>query len=346
MVDLSEVTAAEHPDFGDLLAQWRAADQEMNPGDPPVPAQELAADIFYPSGIHRSRAWLAREDGVPVGMARIEQQLDGVNEGVIEVFAATDPDHRRRGVGWALAGAALDGVADLGGTSVVGATYGEPGAAFSRALGLTHRQDDRCSRLRVADVDDEQQRRWIDDAPGRAAGYRLEGWVGVCPDRWVEPLARALDAMVDAPLDDFDYDPQPMTAAQLVDRERWWDAKGFDVVTTLALAPDGTPAGASQILASRLCPRLAHQADTGVVGAHRGHALGRWLKAENLRRARAHQPGIEVVETYNAESNPHMLAINVDMGFRPHQAVAAFQGPLDDARGAVDRAQARRRSRS
>ena len=94
------------------------------------------------------------------------------------------------------------------------------------------------------------------------------------------------------------------------------------------LGPDGEPAGVSQLMASRLRPYVGRQGDTGVLSAHRGHALGRWLKAENLRRALTHQPGIEVIETYNAESNPHMLAINVEMGFRPHRSFSTWQGPV------------------
>ena len=31
---------------------------------------------------------------------------------------------------------------------------------------------------------------WIDDGPTHAPGYRLEGWVGVCPDSCAESLAR------------------------------------------------------------------------------------------------------------------------------------------------------------
>jgi hypothetical protein len=119
------------------------------------------------------------------------------------------------------------------------------------------------------------------------------------------------------------------------ERDRAWDRAGFDSVSTLALAPNGTAAGASQILVSRLRPPVAHQEDTGVVAAHRGHALGRWLKSENLRLALEHNPDVEVVQTFNAESNPHMLAINVDMGFRPYRSYAVWQGSLADALAAV-----------
>ncbi len=88
-------------------------------------------------------------------------------------------------------------------------------------------------------------------------------------------------------------------------------------------------------MASRLRPSLGRQGDTGVVASHRGHGLGRWLKAENLRRALDHQPAIEVIETYNAESNPHMLAINVEMGYRPYRTYGTWQGPVAAAAEAV-----------
>jgi GNAT superfamily N-acetyltransferase len=336
-IDVREVTDPGSPDFAALLGVWQAVDAEISPGDPPIPAPELAADLFAAPPDFRHRAWLATGDGVAVGAATYEQQLDGANDGEVEVYAITHPAHRRSGVARALAGPALDGLAAAGARSVLGWVVDGAGAAFCQSLGMTHRQDERCSRLRLADVDDALLRGWIDDAPARAAGYRLVGWSGVAPDEWAGLVATALDAMVDAPIDDLDWDPQPVSADQHAGHERWWDRRGYDVVTTLALAPDGSPAGVTQLLTSRLRPALGEQADTGVLAAHRGHALGRWLKAENLRRAREHQPGLEVVQTWNAESNPWMLEINVAMGFRPHIAYASYQGPLAGAREALDR---------
>ena len=330
-----EVTGAGSPDFDALVGVWQAEDAERDPGDPVTPAAEIAVDLFETPPTMYHRAWLATQHGEPVGAAYIEQERDGANETTVELFVMTVAGQRRRGVARALAAPGLDALVELGATSVIGAARDESGAAFCRALGMTHRQEERCSRLRLSDLDEAQQRRWIEAGPTHAPGYRLEGWVGVCPDEWAERLARAFDAMVDAPLDDIDWHLQPLTVEQLMQRERFWTAKGGEIVTTLALAPDGEPAGASQIVVHPERLQVADQADTGVVAAHRGHRLGRWLKAANLRRARAHAPGIEAVLTYNAESNPHMLAINVEMGFRPYIAYAIHQGPTDAAREAV-----------
>lgn len=335
IVELGPDTIEASPEMDGLVTVQREIDAEVEPDDPPVPAQELRADLFDSPARHRRRVWLASVDGEPAGSALVDREIDGVNDTTAQVTLQVRPAFRRRGIGRSLARVALSAAADAGAVSVLGWPLVPAATAFCERLGMTHRQDDRCSRLCLADVDDEQQRRWRDDAPARVLGYRLVGWVGVCSDEWAGPLAAALTAMVDAPLDDLDYNPQALTPAELQDRERGWDAMGYDVVSTLALAPDGSAAGASQLLASRLRPMVAQQSDTGVVAAHRGHALGRWLKSENLRRAREHQPGMQVVQTFNAASNPHMLAINVDMGFRPYKTYSAWQGPLADGLSAL-----------
>ena len=333
--DVTEVAGGDGPEMDALVDVWRAVDAVLEPDDPPMPVEELRGDLFAFPAHKRRRVWLAADAGVPVGLAATDQELDGVNEAVVEVECMVRPDHRRRGVAAALVRAALPRLAADGCTSLLGWPLDEAGQALCARLGLTFRGEDRCSRLAVDAGVAEQQRRWIDDAPARAAGYRLVGWIGPCPDEWAEVHAAALAAMVDAPLDDIDWSPRARTAAQVQDRERAVDGEGFDVVTTLALASDGTAAGVSQIMASRLRPHVGRQGDTGVVAAHRGHGLGRWLKAENLRRALDHQPGIAVIETYNAESNPHMLAINVEMGFTPHRSFSTWQGPVAAAAQAL-----------
>ena len=60
----------------------------------------------------------------------------------------------------------------------------------------------------------------------------------------------------------------------------------------------------------------AHQLDTSVVGAHRGHRLGLLLKADMLRWLAESEPRLATVDTFNAESNDHMVAVNERLGYR------------------------------
>ena len=63
-------------------------------------------------------------------------------------------------------------------------------------------------------------------------------------------------------------------------------------------------------------PEVGHQHDTTVVRDHRGHRLGLLLKsAMNLWLAED-EPQLQVVDTWNAESNDHMISVNEALGYR------------------------------
>ena len=58
---------------------------------------------------------------------------------------------------------------------------------------------------------------------------------------------------------------------------------------------------------------------------HRGHRLGMWIKVANLRYLMAHEPAVRAIDTWNAASNTHMIAINEAVGFRPVDAWGMWQ---------------------
>ncbi len=60
----------------------------------------------------------------------------------------------------------------------------------------------------------------------------------------------------------------------------------------------------------------------------RGRRLGLAVKVANLRLLQAERPDIEVVSTYNAESNRHMIEVNERLGFRPVARLGEFQRRL------------------
>ena len=75
-------------------------------------------------------------------------------------------------------------------------------------------------------------------------------------------------------------------------------------------------------------PELAVQQDTAVLPAHRGHRLGLWMKAQNLRWLVAEHPGIQRVRTSAAADNEHMLRVNRQLGFVVDLATQTRQAPL------------------
>lgn len=327
----------DRPDLVEALTAVRAVtDLEVNPDDPPAPAAEVAGELFAESVAVRRVGWVAFVDGAPAGELGLAAEKGKENAHVVDVeWLAVDPAARRRGAADALLRAGLGWASDDGRTSVVlwVPTLAEgAGRAYAERLGCTRRMEERCSRLVVADLDREQQEAWLRAGRERDDGYRIVQWVGAAPEEHLDALAAAHRAMEDMPTDDLEWTIPPMTPERLRSRDEAWAAGGRRGVSTLALAPDGTAAGLSELQINTHRPQLAGQGDTGVVAGHRGRGLGRWLKAENLRLALDAEPRIRVVETYNAESNPWMLDINVAMGFRPHMGYQAFQGDVDAVR--------------
>jgi GNAT superfamily N-acetyltransferase len=328
VVEVVEVTGpgCTAAQLAQLAAIERARDAELYPERPDVGDDEVRLALFQFPAREPRRVWLATVGGEAAGSVVVAlPQVTNVVQVYVDLTVV--PALRGRGVGAALLHAALAAQAPdrrLVGTWVP-ETAGDVGERWCERLGLTFRQTERMSRLVVADLDPEQQRRWIDDAPARGLGYRVVSWRGPYPDELLPQICVAFDAMADAPRDDVEHEQPRATPALVRDGEA--SVRGLvDQFGSLAIAPDGAAAGITELGVNIARPALGDQGDTAVVPGHRGHALGRWLKAANLRAAIDAHPELVGVETYNAETNPWMLAINVEMGFRPYRRFACFQG--------------------
>ena len=326
----------DRADLLDALAVVRTeTEAEVNPDDEPAPVAELAGDLFERRIDVRRRGWLAFLDGEPAGELMVAVETDEANRHIAQgEWLAVRPDRRRRGVADALLRHVLPMLDAEGITSLVLSvpvlSHGA-GEAYARRCGLTLRMEERCSRLIVGDHDADVVGRWIAEGRGRTDGYRIVQYEGPCPEEHLDALVAAHVAMEDMPTDDMEWTIPTMTPDKLRSRDEAWADRGIRAVSTLALAPDGSAAGLSELGLNDHRPQIAWQMDTGVVAEHRGHGLGRWLKAENLRLALETEPRVRVVETYNAQTNPWMLDINVAMGFRPHVRYQVFQGDLAGA---------------
>lgn len=314
----------------ELVALQRRIDAVRDPDDPPVPAEALIPHFEVERSERQRRSWLAHDARELVGYLTADVRVEGANAGFAEIEVETLPDRVGVGIEHALVGAALGWLREQGARTLTWWPADERGREVVASLGLTFRQQERCSRMQVAEVDQDQQSEWIAAPRAREAGYRVVSWTGPCPDEHLDAYAVACSAMADAPLDDVEWVPHEATPDVVRGHERDLERLGDRPYVALALGPTGDAAGMSALCVHPARSWYGAQEDTAVVREHRGYALGRWLKAANLAQVRAAHPELEVVQTYNAETNPWMLAINVDMGFRPYRAYFAHQADLDD----------------
>ena len=269
---------------------------------------------------HRFERALAHLDGTSVGCAEIGMPLrDNLDNATVEIFV--HPAHRRRGAGRALHAWAVDRVHRHGRKRLTGETVQTAAAddAFAVAMGATAALAETRSRLDVPAADTGRLDAMLAEAWTRAAGYRFVAWDGVPPEQWIDDVAY-LDGRLlsDAPMGDLEWEPEAVDADRIRQAEERHATLGVDrICGGIEHVASGRLVAFTVLAGVPAIPEHLWQNITLVDPPHRGHRLGLVVKLENLRHALRHRPGLRAVDTFNASSNEHMLAINVAMGFRP-----------------------------
>jgi RimJ/RimL family protein N-acetyltransferase len=80
-------------------------------------------------------------------------------------------------------------------------------------------------------------------------------------------------------------------------------------------ADTGEPAALTEVAEDPADPGWGHQMLTGVTREHRGHRLGLLVKTAMVEWLRAAEPALERIQTWNAESNRYMIAVNEALGY-------------------------------
>ena len=167
------------------------------------------------------------------------------------------------------------------------------------------------------------------EAEAKAGGYELVSFIGQPPEDLAEDLAPLFAAMsTDPPLGAVDWRPEVWDVERVV-RAYEQMVRGQELYTTLARHIDsGEIAAFTQLKGPYDKPEVVFQENTLVLGNHRGHALGLWIKAGNCALIWRERPTSRRVHTWNADENDYMLAINTRLGYRRGSIGAAWQKVL------------------
>ncbi|HEX4253897.1 MAG TPA: GNAT family N-acetyltransferase, partial [Streptosporangiaceae bacterium] len=296
------------------------------PGGPPMSAGVWMGLKAHGWCAEPRENWVAFDEpgGALLGGYSLELP-DRENRNRTLVTLLVDPGRRRAGIGTALLRHARARAAELGRrTMAFLVLQGTPGDGFARAQGAAVEIVEARRTLDVAAVPPGQLARLRASAEGPAAGYTLTSWDGPTPDHWLEPVARLNEALADAPHGD-EEEPQVWDAdrVRLVDQlstER--GLRRYSVVA--AEAGTGHLAALTQLSVEEGTPDWGHQEVTAVARPHRGHRLGLLTKVAMLELLVTREPQLKFVETWNGETNAHMVAINEELGFRPTGRVTAW----------------------
>lgn len=324
-----DVCDIQGPDEGLLpaMAVITSAVAEQHGGLRPRPARlELAARRVPDPGTDVTFL-IAGHHADPDGVAELSLERES-NTHVAHVDVWVRADRRRRGAGSALLAAAEDRGRRAGRTlaMALAASPAPSGRAFFEARGYVAALSSLCNRVLLDDVDRSLLDRWADEID---AAYDLVLVDGRTPDHLVQPQLEALAGINDAPIGDLEVEDEAFTAAGLAAVEAAAVASGQRRLTYLAVHREtGQGAGFTTVRFDPEDPAVLWQRGTAVARAHRGHRLGRRLKAVMLQHLLATVDGAREVRTENAGTNQHMLAINDALGFVPWAEEVVLQKHL------------------
>ena len=228
------------------------------------------------------------------------------------------PEHRRRGVGTEGLRFLLDRATAAGRTKLGADSWdGSPGNAFLEKHGFARGSQAINRRQHLAEVSLDDVRKRYAEAAEAASAYELVRVFGATPEDLMPAVAEMSAAINDAPLDDLDIDDEVFPPERITAYEQAQLANGMRFYRLLARHREsGVLAGHSVVAVDSERDEFGHQHDTTVVRSHRGHRLGLLLKAAMILWLAEAEPQLDTVDTWNAESNDHMISVNETLGYR------------------------------
>ncbi len=130
-------------------------------------------------------------------------------------------------------------------------------------------------------------------------------------------------------MDDVDFGTVAWDVARVRDAARKVAERGELLHTVAAVAEaDGSVVGFTELVVPGDGRGDGQHYGTGVLPEHRGHGLGRWMKAASIVRARTGHPALGGLLTDTADSNRPMRAVNDALGYRPTHRSHQYQADL------------------
>jgi len=311
---LDPQSSADLEDAARIETEYRR--EVLGLDEPPSTAEENRKRLRLGRDDISTTLLFVRDGGERVGMSFVDIRRGHGNEHMAwleDLYVLRS--HRRRGFGRALLDANIDIARAAGRTLVVGGYNGgnADSEAFVKAIGGRPGNVERQNRVRTADLDRALLASWLTPP----AGYSLVQFDGRCPDELLAGFVAMNAVMNDAPRPDSLGD-DVFTAGHRRESEREIEAQGIDYWFAGARHDEsGALAAYTEMVLAPFTPWFVEQGDTAVHPDHRGHGIGRWIKAVNALRVLDERPDASVIETWNDGTNKWMLAINDAMGFRP-----------------------------
>lgn len=200
------------------------------------------------------------------------------------------------------------------------------GDAFAKAINARFGIESHTNQLVLADLDRDLLRNWREKGEENAEVFEIGCWTGPFPEEHLGAICNLIEIMNTEPRGDLEVEDFKVTPEQIRKQEAFNAKTGTERWHFYARhKASGDFVGYTETGWQKETPTLVWQWGTAVRPEHRGHGLGKWLKAAMLEKILAERPEAKFVRTGNADVNAPMLAINNALGFKPYVAHTAWQ---------------------
>jgi GNAT superfamily N-acetyltransferase len=320
--------------MAEWLAVCNASVLSERPDEPPLQLEE-ARGLAKGNANSDRLTIIASDGGRAIGAAGIVMPTKD-NLTTLQFVLHVHPKARRRGVGSVLMEHISDVARVRGRSSIstssefaVGAVA--PGVGFAKKHGFAPALRESLRVLRLP-LDEQAAAELAAAAAGPSAAYHSVAWRDRFPDELIDGIANLETQMsVDMPTGD------------LVKEEQVWDAARLRLMEETAVEMGNVSyyvaavEGATKVVAAYTLIAVNEKSrETGrqfvtVVGReHRGHRLGILVKLANLRQVMELSPETVRIQSWNADTNEHMIRVNDRLGFEVKGQSIAWQKHLLD----------------
>jgi GNAT superfamily N-acetyltransferase len=331
-LEIRPVDPRDSADVDAFLSAYGASEQAADPEARLFTRADAGSMLGSDDTAFFLEGYGAFADGAIQGVAMTSGGLrDNLTLAQLQVWV--HPEHRRRGVGTALADDAEARLGRAGRTvlrSQLRVGLGHAGnQSFAEMRGYRTVLTEVERRLALP-VDPTLLDRLAAEAADRHSAYDIRVVVGPFPAELRASYVALRNLLIaEMPSGGVDLDKGGETVDDFVADEARLESAGRVSVTGYALHGDQVVAYAEASVSA--ATSHADQFGTLVHPAHRGHRLGMAVKCAQLRAVLDSFPDRTYIGTSNAEVNSHMVAINAALGFEIHQVWLELEKRLDAA---------------
>ena len=323
---ITEVEVTESVELGNILRK------ETHPNDPPQLPETQIQQLKNLPDFFEIHVWLVRHNNLAVGIGNLQIMNVPDNKHMAQLNLQILPEYRQQGLGKTLLEQALQVAREANRTLLICESNDQipAGAAFLERYSFTPGLEAHVNQLDVSTLKTHTLEHWIQAGKTRAVDYELGIWDGAIPELELPAFVKIMEVMNNAPTGDLEIEDQHLTPEMIREIEKLQLVSGGKrLISYVKHKPSNQLVGFTELIWKQNRASIVSQGNTGVDPTHRGHGLGKWLKAANLEHMLRLNPEAKFVRTGNADSNTSMLKINVELGFKPYFAAIAWQGKTD-----------------